>query len=93
VRHPDERRQLLHRLAQAGEPHGDARQRQPFARLHLGEGAHVAQDAVEEVLAAHLEVGLASAASSETRSSSSPLSASSRPLRGVSRVPLVLNST
>jgi hypothetical protein len=35
----------------------------------------------------------ASAASRETRNSSSPASASSRPLLGVSAVPLVLNST
>ena len=50
--------QLGDRLLQSGQPQRHARLGQTLARLHLGEGAHVAHDAVEIVLAANQEKGL-----------------------------------
>jgi hypothetical protein len=49
--------QLLDRLAQAGQPHGDARLVEPLARLHLGESPDIAENAREKIPAADLAVG------------------------------------
>ena len=81
-------------LLEARQPQRDARALQALARLHLGEGAHVAHDAVEVVLAADQQEGAGvGGIERDAQLVEAGLATSSRPFLAVSTVPLVLNST
>jgi hypothetical protein len=92
-RQPDEVRQLIDRLLEAGQPQRDARRRRADLALQRGELADIADDAVEHVLAAHLEEAFRLGGVERDAQFVEPGIDQLRRLRGASSVPLVLNST
>ena len=89
----DEVGQLRHRFLQPGQPQRHARRGGADLALVGDELAHVADDAREEILATQAKYVSRSAASNDTRNSSSPVSIRSGNFFDFSRVPLVLNNT